>query len=52
MFVMRCFSPFNFSSLVSLHKQAGRGGKGEKQKKKEKEKGAFILRRVFRFRPP
>ena len=36
MFVMRCFNPFNFSSLVSLHKQAGRGGKGEKQKKKGK----------------
>ena len=28
MFVMRCFNPFNFSSLVSLHKQAGKGGKG------------------------
>lgn len=51
MFVMRCFHPFNFSGRVSLHKQAGRGGKGEK-KKKEKGKGAVILRRVFRFRSP
>ena len=51
MFVMRCLHPFNFSSLVSLHKQAGREGKGEKQKK-EKGKGAIILRRVFRFHPP
>ena len=49
MFVMRCFNPFNFSSLVSLHKQAGRGGKGEKQKNRKKRKGPSFWGACFAF---
>ena len=49
MFVMRCFNPFNFSSLVSLHKQAGRGGKGEKQKKRKKRKEPLFWGACFAF---
>ena len=49
MFVMRCFNPFNFSSLVSPHKQAGRGGKGEKQKNRKKRKGPSFWGACFAF---
>lgn len=45
---MWCFHPFNYSSLVtavSLHKQAGRGGKGQKQQNwRKKGKGPSEVR--------